>query len=226
MQGIDVGFEGHTHYASVGLRLPETGHDWIHTLPPVVLERWPVAGPVELDAFTTVGNWRAYGSIEHEGVHYGQKAHSLRRFLELPTRTDERFALALDIHPDETRDLEALREHGWELLDPRAVAGTPEAYADFVRGSKGELGIAKEGYVVSRSGWFSDRSACYLASGGRSSRRTPASASALPTGAGPVRVRDDRRRAARRSKRSAPTTAGTRGRRGRSPRSTSTRTAC
>ena len=184
LQGIGVGFDGHTHYASVGLRLPETGHDWIHTLPPVVIERWPVAGPVELDAFTTVGNWRAYGSIEHEGVHYGQKAHSLRQFLDLPQRTDERFALALGIHPDETRDLEALREHGWELLDPRAVAGTPEAYADFVRSSRGELGIAKEGYVVSSSGWFSDRSACYLASGRPVVGQDTGFGQALPTGTG------------------------------------------
>jgi hypothetical protein len=184
LQGIDVRFEGHTHYASVGLRLPETEHEWIHTLPPVVIDRWPVAGAVHLDAFTTVGNWRGYGSIEHDGVRYGQKAHSLRRFLELPQRTDERFALALGIHPDETRDLEALREHGWELLDPRAVAGTPEAYAEFVRGSRGELGIVKEGYAVSASGWFSDRSACYLASGRPVVGQDTGFGQALPTGAG------------------------------------------
>jgi Phosphotransferase enzyme family len=184
LQGIDAGLEGHTHYASVGLRLPDTGHEWIHTLPPVCLERWPVGGQVALDAFTTVGNWRAYGSIEHEGVRYGQKAHSLRRFLELPRLTGERFAVALDIHPDETSDLEALHRNGWELLDPRAVAGTPAAYAEFVRGSTGELGIAKEGYVVSSSGWFSDRSACYLASGRPVIGQDTGFGDVLPTGAG------------------------------------------
>jgi aminoglycoside/choline kinase family phosphotransferase len=184
IQGIDAGFEGHTHYASVGLRLPKTGHEWIHTLPPVVLERWPVAAQVELDAWTTVGNWRSYGTLEHEGVRYGQKAHSLRQLIDLPQLTSERFALALAIHDDELRDLELLRSNGWELLDPRAVAGTPEAYAAFVQGSKGELGIAKEGYVVSSSGWFSDRSACYLASGRPVIAQDSGFGEALPVGAG------------------------------------------
>jgi hypothetical protein len=126
-----------------------------------VLSRWPVAERVEHRAFTTGANFRSYGTIEHEGVRLGQKAHSLRQLKELPRRTEERFALALDIHPDEP-ECEELGGYGWKLLDPRAAAGTPERYRAFVRGSKGELGVAKEGYVVSRSGWFSDRSAVYL----------------------------------------------------------------
>ncbi len=182
-QGVDVGLDGHTHYVTVGRRVPATGHDWIATLPPVVLDRWPVAERVELDAFTTVANFRGYGSIEHDGVRYGQKAHSLRPLLELPRLTGEHFALALDIHPDEP-DLATLREHGWELLDPRRVAGTPESYASFVRGSKAELGIAKEGYVVSRCGWFSDRSAAYLASGRPVVAQDTGFGETLPTGAG------------------------------------------
>jgi hypothetical protein len=182
-QGVDVGLDGHTHYVSVGRRVPATGHDWIHTLPPVVLEHWPVAERVELDAFTTVGNFRGYGSIEHEGVRYGQKAHSLRPLVELPRLTNERFALALDIHPDEP-DFATLQEHGWELLDPRSVAGTPENYASFVRDSKAELGIAKEGYVVSGCGWFSDRSAAYLASGRPVVAQDTGFDETLPTGAG------------------------------------------
>ncbi len=182
-QGVDVGLEGHTHYVTVGRHLPPTGHEWIETLPPVVLDRWPVADRIETNAFTTVGNFRAYGSIEHEGVRYGQKAHSLRPLLELPRLSDERFALALAIHPDEP-DLAALRERGWELLDPRGVAGTPADYAAFVRGSKAELGIAKEGYVVSRSGWFGDRSAAYLASGRPVLAQDTGFGERLPTGAG------------------------------------------
>jgi hypothetical protein len=182
-QGVDVGLDGHTHYVSVGRRVPPSGHDWIHTLPPVVLERWPVAERLVIDAFTTVANLRGYGSIEHDGVRYGQKAHSLRHLLELPRLSEERFALALDIHPDEP-DLAALREHGWELLDPRRVAGTPTDYASFVRGSKAELGIAKEGYVVSRCGWFSDRSAAYLASGRPVVAQDTGFGESVPTGAG------------------------------------------
>jgi hypothetical protein len=190
-EGIDRGFDGHTHFASVGLRLaapdctvPTLGLEWIPTLPPVVLERWPVADAIRTDAFTTVGNWRAYGSIVRGSVQYGQKAHAMRELLELPSRTGERFALAFDIHPDEVRDLEALRRNGWELVDPATVAGTPDAYRAFVQGSLAELGVAKSGYVRSRCGWFSDRSACYLASGRPVLAQATGFEEVLPTGQG------------------------------------------
>jgi glycosyltransferase involved in cell wall biosynthesis len=130
-----------------------------------VLERWPAAGRITRDALTTVANWRGYGSVEHEGFFYGQKAHSWRQFFSLPARTTERFAPALAIHPEEDEDLAALRANGWHLIDPERVAQTPAGYRRFVRGSKAEFGIAKSGYVAARCGWFSDRSVCYLASG-------------------------------------------------------------
>jgi hypothetical protein len=171
-QGIDMHLAGHTHYVTVGLalgeedcRVPTCGLDWITTLPPVVLEHWPAAKSLGYDALTTIANWRGYGSIEHEGVFYGQKAHSLREFMNLPERTTAKFILALSIHPDEKKDLEALASNGWQLLDPAHAVQTPSRYRDFIRGSKAEFGIAKSGYVTSRSGWFSERSACYLASG-------------------------------------------------------------
>jgi hypothetical protein len=192
LTGEDMGLDLHTHCVSVGQALgresclvPACGRSWIVTLPPVALDRWPPAlEPPVRDAFTTVGHWRSYGSIEHEGVHYGQRAHSLRELVDLPRRSDARFQLALGIHPDETKDLEALRGGGWELLDPAGVAGTPESYAEFIRGSKAELSIAKSGYVASRSGWFSDRSACYLASGRPVVAQETGFSEFLPTGEG------------------------------------------
>jgi hypothetical protein len=129
------------------------------------MEHWPKAGRITHDAFTSVGHWRGYGSIDYQGVHYGQRAHSLREFISLPRLTDARFLLALAIHPAETKDVEALAENGWDLIDPGEVAGTPARYREFVQGSMAELAVAKSGYVASRCGWFSDRSACYLASG-------------------------------------------------------------
>ena len=170
--GIDMRFDAHTHFVTVGLALgsascpvPTCGREWLTTLQPIVLDEWPVGNGIATDALTTVGSWRGYGSVEFRGEHYGQRAHSMRRFFELPRRTSETLAPALAIHLDEKPDLAALAENGWRLLDPAAVAGTPARYRDFVRGSKGEFGIAKSGYVASRCGWFSDRSACYLASG-------------------------------------------------------------
>jgi hypothetical protein len=170
--GEDMGFGRHTHFVTVGqllgaagCRVPACGLDWIKTLPPVVLDRWPAAAAPASDAFTTIGHWRSYGSTEYEGVEYGQRAHSLRKLIELPQQAPGDFELALGIHPDEVDDLLALHRHGWLLVEPDRVAGTPDLYSHYIRRSFAELGVAKSGYVNSRSGWFSDRSACYLASG-------------------------------------------------------------
>jgi hypothetical protein len=196
--GINRGLEGHTHFATVGLaigldgcKVPTLGRTWIPTLPPVVLDEWPRANGIAMDALTTVGNFRGYGSIERAGVHYGQKVHSLRRLIGLPGRTHERFVLAMTVHPDEQRDLAALEANGWELIDPTAAAGTPAAYRDFIRGSRAEIGIAKAGYVASRCGWFSDRSACYLASGRPVVAQDTGFSSFLPVGEGLLAFDDE-----------------------------------
>lgn len=189
--GIDMRLGTHDRFVTVGQRLgtrdcdvPTCGVDWVHTLPPVVLERWPRADRVVHDGLTTVGNWRAYGSIDHDGRRYGQKAHSVRRIADLPVLTAAPVMPALAIDRAERQDLELLGERGWKLVDPAAVAATPDRYRDFVQGSKAELGIAKEGYVVSRCGWFSDRSACYLASGRPVVAQDTGFPEALPTGEG------------------------------------------
>ena len=191
VQGIDMRFAGHTHFVTIGqaigrqeCAMPTCGLTWLTTVQPVVLAHWPVADGIAHDAFTTVANWRGYGSIEHDGVFYGQKAHALRPLIDLPTRTEEQFVLALAIHPEETGDLAALAANGWHLVDPARVAGTPSAYRRFVRGSKAEFGVAKSGYVAARCGWFSDRSLCYLASGRPVLAQETGFSRFLPTGTG------------------------------------------
>jgi hypothetical protein len=190
-QGIDMRFAGHTHFVTVGLQLgrpdctvPTCGLTWLPTFQPIVLEHWPVAGPIVHDGLTTVGNWRGYGSIEREGVFYGQKAHSLRPLIDLPSRVRKRFLPALAIDAGEVRDLDALRANGWHLLDPFEVASTPQRYQQFIQGSWAEFGITKSGYVASRCGWFSDRSICYLASGRPVLAQETGFGSFLPTGEG------------------------------------------
>ncbi|MGH7556633.1 MAG: glycosyltransferase [Gemmatimonadota bacterium] len=189
--GIDMRFSGHTHFATVGLILGQPGCpvptcdiDWISTVPPVVLEEWPYANGIERDALTAIANWRGYGSVEADGVFYGQKAHSFRRFIDLPRHIDRRFDLALAIDRGEPRDLSALQANGWNLIDPLTVTGTPDQYRDFIQGSRGEFGIAKSGYVEARCGWFSDRSVCYLASGRPVIAQDTGFGAALPTGEG------------------------------------------
>lgn len=191
VQGIDMRMAGHTHFVTIGQAVGEPGcpvptcdRSWIKTWPPIVLDRWPVAEQITHDALTTIGNWRGYGSIEHAGVIYGQKAHSLRPFFSLPTLTREKFMLALAIHPNETKDLSALASHGWQLIDPAQAASTTASYQRFIQDSKAEFGIAKSGYVNSRCGWFSDRSTCYLASGRPVIAQETGFSRYLPTGEG------------------------------------------
>jgi hypothetical protein len=192
VQGVDMGLDGHTHFVTVGLALgtpscpvPTCDRDWIQTLPPVVLEEWPeTRRRPSRDSWTTVANWRSYGSIHWNGRHLGQKAHGFRPLFSLPSLCHDRFELALAIHPDEKEDAEALRRNGWSLVDPAEVAGDPGRYRRFVRGSAAELCVAKTGYVESRSGWFSDRSACYLASGRPVLAQDTGFSHHLPTGLG------------------------------------------
>ena len=79
--------------------------------------------------------------------------------------TGQEFELALDIDPADEEDRRALEENGWRLVDPRAVAGDPSSYRRYIQGSMAEICVAKNMYVETKSGWFSDRSICYLASG-------------------------------------------------------------
>ena len=192
LQGADIGFDRHTHFATIatsigrpGCTVPTCGRDWITTLQPICLDHWPVAAgePVH-DGLTTVGHWRSYGSVTHDGVFHGQKVHAWREVIDIPRRVAKPCLPALAIHADEVRDLAALHEHGWQLLDPAVVCGTPAGYQRFVQGSWAELGIAKSGYVVSRSGWFSDRSVCYLASGRPVIAQETGFSSHLPVGEG------------------------------------------
>ena len=190
-EGVDMGFARHDRFVTVGLAVgdddcpvPTCGREWIRTPQPVVLEHWPLLPPTPEGAVTTVANLRGYGSVEWDGQLYGQKVHSLRALYELPERVADPIVLAMTVHPDERDDLAALQRHGWRLADPRSVAGTPAAYARFIGASKAEIGIAKSGYVLSRCGWFSDRSACYLASGRPVVAQETGFRRYLPTGEG------------------------------------------
>ena len=169
-------FAGHDAFVTIGERIgqpgctiPTNGLDWVTTPQPVVLEEWPAQASREPGArpgFTSVASWRGpFAPIEYEGVTYGLRVHEFRRFADLPARTPERLEVALDIHEAETGDLELLHSNGWHLSDPAQEAADPWAYRDYVQRSKGELMIAKNMYVATRSGWVSDRSICYLASG-------------------------------------------------------------
>ncbi|HEX6457209.1 MAG TPA: hypothetical protein VF009_11905 [Solirubrobacterales bacterium] len=172
---IDFSVAGYDHYLTVGQNVgkpgcpvPTGGIEWVPTLPPVLLEEWELAPrPSGALRFTTVATWRSpYGGLVIGGREMGLKHHQFRRFVELPERVPgAKFEIALDIHPGDGADLELLRSHGWEIADPREAAGTPSSFRDYVRASGAEFSVAQGVYVEAHTGWFSDRTAAYLASG-------------------------------------------------------------
>lgn len=163
---------GHHHHFTVGLNLgtrscqvPTAGIRWHPLPPPVVLEEWPVVDG-DPDLLTTVASWRgSFGRVEHEGRTFGLKVHEFRKFIHLPKRVPQEVEVALDIHPADGHDREALEQHGWRLVSPREVVPDPDTYRRFVQRSGAEFSVAQGIYVETSSGWFSDRTVRYLASG-------------------------------------------------------------
>jgi hypothetical protein len=169
--GLHDPFVGHDAYVTIGERIdapdcliPDCGIEWVTTPHPIVLDQWPVVAGGS--RFTSVGSWRGpYNPIEFEGHRFGLRAHELRKLMALPREVDAELELALEIDQADTADIEALEENGWRLVDPAVVAADPESYHRYIQDSLAELMVAKGIYVETRSGWFSERSLAYLASG-------------------------------------------------------------
>jgi hypothetical protein len=175
----DVYFTIGHNIGTNGCSIPTCGLEWRHTRPPAVLDEWPVSGGA-FDRFTTVSTWRSpFGAIEP----YGLKHHQWRMFLDLPEQTGLAFEAALDIDPADAADRDALEQSGWHLVDP-GVTAEPELFRDYVQGSGAEFSVAQGIYVETDSGWFSDRTVRYLASGRPVLVQDTGFTSTLPAGEG------------------------------------------
>jgi hypothetical protein len=169
--GLHDPFRGHEYLVTIGERIgqsgcsiPTCGVDWIGMHQPIVLNRWP-ATPSSADSrITSIATWRgAFAPIEYAGRTYGLRVHEFRKFASFPQHIDVPCELALHIDAGDERDRTLLERSGWRLVDPRQVAGNPHSYQSYIQGSYAEFMVAKTMYVETRSGWFSDRSICYLA---------------------------------------------------------------
>jgi hypothetical protein len=145
-----------------GCTVPDDGIPWQPTRQPVVMRAWrPAPGRVD-GPYTTVMLWDSYDRRTWGGRLFGMKAEEMERVLTLPSRCSARFELAVG---SPTTPNERLQAHGWRLRNPIEVTSDPWIYQDYMHASKAEFSVAKHGYVVSASGWFSERSAGYLACG-------------------------------------------------------------
>ncbi len=154
------------------------------TRQPVLLDLWE-AGPPQKQEFTTVCNWKQSGAVEFEGeTYYWSKDREFLKFLDLPKRIGAVIELALggDSNTPELRQL--LQSNCWRVIDANPLTTDPWTYRDYVRASRGEFTVAKDQNVRLKSGWFSERSACYLAAGRPVITQDTGFGTVLPTGAG------------------------------------------
>ena len=145
--------------------IPTGGYTWHPTRAPVAIEHWAGSeGPGR--AYTTVGRWNeSTRDLAYLGETYRwRKRTEWLRCLDLPARTGQQFEVAMDVE-SVPGDVPVLAAHGWAVADPRVVSADPFHYRDYLRGSRGEFTVAKDMNIRLRSGWFSDRAACYLAAG-------------------------------------------------------------
>ena len=146
---------------------------WHRTWQPITMDDWRTAA-VPRDRFTSVMTWQ----IESFSDVGGNKDQEFVKFIELPSKAAQRFELAIN------GPQQLLRQYGWDTVDAMQVSRTPPEYRAFIQGSKAEFGVAKHTYVATRSGWFSDRTECYLASGRPALVQDTGWTSHLPSGDG------------------------------------------
>lgn len=184
---------------------PTAGYEWLPTRQPIVLSEWESSAPIR-DVFTTVMNWTSYATLTHSGVTYGQKNVEFRQFLTLPNRVDVSLEVALsrtqyekkrdgrEDFPGESGAVEReqagqapqerLRRHGWRVVDAIELCSDLDSYRGYITSSRAEWSVAKNGYVQGQPGWFSERSACYLAAGRPVVVQDTGFGSVLPVGEG------------------------------------------
>ena len=152
---------------------------------PVVLDYWAGARPSR-PAFTTVTNWEVQGyDCGYKGeVYTWSKHHEYLKILDLPARTGATLELAMGLSGVTTNIQGLLRDNGWILVDAYRMSLDPWPYRDYIRDSAAEFSVAKDMVVRLRSGWFSERSACYLAAGRPVVTQDTGFSRVLPTGEG------------------------------------------
>lgn len=170
-----VYFSYGTNIGQPNCTIPTGGIDWLPTVPPVVPEIWqdvvsiqdkPESLAESNTVFTTVANWNAYGGITYQGEYYGQKREEFIDLLELPSHCSSKLELALSGRDPEIAEIKKhLQAAGWSVRDGGEISASLSTYQAYLAGSRGEFSVAKQAYVKTRSGWFSDRSVCYLAAG-------------------------------------------------------------
>jgi hypothetical protein len=190
-QQVDMALDRHNFFFTVGqnvggpeFKIPTLGIYWHPIVPPVVLDLWPPHIDEQDQRFSTIADWRGSQEAVFEKEYYSGKREEFLRFLRLPLEAKQPIEPALCISHSEYEDLSLLHRRDWKIKDSYLYAGDPYSYREFIQFSRAEFSVAKNGYVKSNSGWISDRTACYLASGKPALVQSTGFEGYLPTGKG------------------------------------------
>jgi hypothetical protein len=183
LEAHDILFSFGENFGAADCRVPVERFEWHPTRQPVVLDLWADRPPVPSRGFTTIGTWKNKGKdvVFNGEVFHWSKDLEFEKFFDLPKRTHAELELACNVD-EET--LQRLKTNGWRQVDSVAVSRDIDAYRSYIQGSRGEFTVAKDQNIRLRSGWFSDRSACYLAAGRPVINQDTGFGNILPTGRG------------------------------------------
>jgi hypothetical protein len=154
------------NYGEPGCGVPLGPFRYLRTRQPIDLDLWPMAFDPAAERYTTIGNWKQQGQdiVWRGETYYWSKHHEFLKFIDLPRRRPGvPFELCINI--DDEADRRRLLEHGWRLASPFAMSLDPWGYQNYFKRSRAEWTVAKDQNVRLKSGWFSERDACYLACG-------------------------------------------------------------
>jgi hypothetical protein len=181
LSGHDLFFTFGEKMGAFDCRVPDAGFEWRTTRQPVHLPFWAEVDQTPGDVYTTVMNWRSYNSVEWQGETWGQKDAEFHLVRDLPTATGLPLEVAMSWFES---PWDELRADGWRVVDARQPTDTIWNFRDYIGDSRGEVSVSKQGYVRAHSGWFSERSANYLAAGRPVVLQDTGWSDFLPTGRG------------------------------------------
>lgn len=185
---------GYHYYYTVGQNIgtakscaPTGGFQWRHVFHPICIDLFKVVPASAGAPFTTVMNWQSHTPIPYKGAIYGQKDLEFEKFLSLPRLTSAVLEVAVGGHQVPT---ERLLAAGWRLRSAHDVTISYDSFLHYICKSQGEFSVCKNVFVATNSGWFSDRSAAYLASGRPVVLQETGFSGHLPCGRGLFAVKD------------------------------------
>ena len=179
----DTHFSFGENFGAADCLVPLQRFNWIPTRQPVVLDLWNHSRNGDCKDYTTIATWENKGKdIIYRGeTYYWSKDREFMKIMNLPSQRPVSFGLAIG---EEKKVQRILKKFGWKWIDSLKISADADHYRDFIQGSRGEFTVAKDQNIRLRSGWFSDRSACYLAAGRPVITQETGFSNHLPTGRG------------------------------------------